>query len=80
MNIYTTTFFCLCPVNDVRIMYRLKIKTVDVITVEELLAHVDHWYKSGFHEKIADHLHETFGGQQTLQADHHSVIITTRRS
>ena len=80
MNIYETSFFCLCPINNIRVCYRLKITTEDIIAVEELLAHIDRWYESGFHESIADHLHETFGGDQTLVADHHSVTITTRRT
>jgi hypothetical protein len=80
MNTYETSFFCLCPINNVRVCYRLKITTDAIIAVEELLAHIARWYESGFHELIADHLHEAFGGDQTLVADHHSVIITTRRS
>jgi hypothetical protein len=57
----------------------LQIKTEEIIGVEILLEHIDHWYKEGFHELIADHIAETFGGTQTLTAEHHSVKITTIR-
>ena len=79
MNIYETSFYCKCPINKVRILYDLKIKTEKIISVEELLEHINHWYQDGFHELIADHLAENFNGTQTLEANHHSVKITTIR-
>lgn len=79
MNIYETSFYCKCPINKIRILYELKIETKEIISVEELLKHIEHWYQDGFHELIADHLAESFNGIQTLKADHHSVKITTIR-
>jgi hypothetical protein len=79
VNIYETSFYCKCPINKVRILYDLKIKTEKIISVEELLEHINHWYQDGFHELIADHLAENFNGTQTLEANHHSVKITTIR-
>jgi hypothetical protein len=60
-------------------LYDLKIETKEIISVEELLEHINHWYQDGFHELIADHLAENFNGTQTLEANHHSVKITTIR-
>jgi len=60
-------------------LYDLKIETKQIISVEELLEHINHWYQDGFHELIADHLAENFNGIQTLEANHHSVKITTIR-
>jgi hypothetical protein len=60
-------------------LYDLKIETKQIIAVEELLEHINHWYQDGFHELIADHLAENFNGVQTLEANHHSVKITTIR-
>jgi hypothetical protein len=57
-------------------LYELKIETKQIISVEELLEHINHWYQDGFHELIADHLAENFNGIQTLEANHHSVKIT----
>jgi hypothetical protein len=60
-------------------LYELKIETKQIIAVEELLEHINHWYQDGFHELIADHLAENFNGIHTLEANHHSVKITTIR-
>jgi uncharacterized protein YktA (UPF0223 family) len=79
VNIYETSFYCKCPINKIRILYQLKIETKEIISVEELLNHIEKWYADGFHELIADHLAESFNGIQTLKADHHSVKITTIR-
>ena len=79
MNIYETSFYCKCPINKIRILYELKIETKQIIAVEELLEHINHWYQDGFHELIADHLAENFNGVQTLGDNHHSVKITTIR-
>ena len=79
VNIYETSFYCKCPINKIRILYELKIETKEIISVEELLKHIEHWYQDGFHELIADHLAERFNGIHTLKADHHSVKITTIR-
>lgn len=79
MNIYSTTFFCKCPVNKARIQYDLTISIDKTIGVEELLEHIEKWYADGFHERIADDLHVKFGGHQVLKAFHHGVNITTIR-
>lgn len=78
MNTYTVEFFSACPLNGVRIKYTLKISTGAVIPVEQILAAVDA-LADAFHEELADHLQERFGGSQTLTADHHGVRIETIR-
>lgn len=35
--------------------------------------------KKGYHEKIADELHERFGGEQRIVATHQGVEIETLR-
>lgn len=78
VNIYRTEFFARCPNNDVRIKYRLEIRTTEVLKVESIVKEVDSFVE-GFHEELADSLHAAFGGSQTLVADHHSVEIQTER-
>jgi len=78
MNIYKTEFFCVCPINQTRVKYYLEITTKEIISVEDILDQLKS-YDSGFHELIAEDLHEKFGGQQTLIADHHGVNIRTER-
>lgn len=79
MNAYTTDFFAICPNNGIRIRYRLRIETESVIPVETIVAVVG-GLSEGFHEPFADLLHATFGGMQTLVADHHGVTIETTRT
>lgn len=78
MNTYKTEFFCVCPINHTRIKYHLEIVTEEIIPVEHILEQFER-YDSGFHELIAEELHEKFGGKQTLVADHHGVTIETTR-
>lgn len=78
MNTYKTEFFCVCPINRTRIKYHLEIVTEKIIPVEHILEQFER-YDSGFHELIAEELHEKFGGKQTLVADHHGVTIETTR-
>lgn len=78
MNSYSTEFFSLCPSNNVRIKYQLLIETDCVIMVEDVIDEVT-LHDRGYHEAIADQLHRTFGGRQTLVADHHGVRIETLR-
>lgn len=78
MNSYKTEFFCVCPLNNTRIKYHLEIVTNEIIPVEDILNQLRR-YDSGFHELIAEELHEKFGGTQTLVAEHHGVIIETTR-
>ena len=79
MNAYTTEFFANCPNNGLRIKYRLRIETGEVIQVEQIIAKVESISES-FHEEVADELHSSFGGVQTLVADHHGVTIETTRA
>jgi len=79
LNTYQTKFFCLCPVNRVRIEYALTIRTRNMVPVEEILATVES-YTEGYHEEIADELLKRFGGHQLLRAEHHGVTIETERS
>ena len=78
MNTYSTRFFSICPVNNCRIEYSLKITTGDVIKVEDILDTVA-LLDRGFHEDFADQLLREFGGSQTLTAEHHGVRIETIR-
>ncbi len=79
MNAYTTEFFTNCPNNGLRIKYRLRIETREVIPVEQITAKVETLHE-GFHEEVADELLRAFGGVQTLVADHHGVTIETTRA
>ncbi len=79
MNTYTTEFTAKCPVNGAPIVYTLEIKTASTIPVESILS-VCAAFTEGFHEPFADSLARTFGGLQTLEADHHGVRIKTHRS
>ena len=79
MNAYTTEFFTNCPNNGLRIKYRLRIETREIIPVEQITAKVE-GISEGFHEAVADGLLATFGGVQTLVADHHGVTIETTRA
>ena len=79
MNAYTTEFFATCPNNSVRIKYRLRIETAQILSVEELTAAVEAT-DEGYHEEIADQMLARFGGRQTMVADHHGVTIETVRA
>ena len=79
MNSYTTEFFTNCPNNGLRIKYRLRIETREIIPVEQITAKVES-ISEGFHEEVADELLAAFGGVQTLVADHHGVTIETTRA
>lgn len=78
MNKYTTKFIALCPINNKQIVYELEIKHSEQIMVEKILEEVGK-YTSAFHERIADELFALFGGEQTLTANHHGVVIQTKR-
>ena len=78
MNTYSTDFFATCPTNGARIRYSLTIRTESVVMVEEILDTLAE-FTSGYHEHIANELHQRLGGQQRLVADHHSVTIETER-
>ncbi len=78
MNTYKLKFFSLCPVNSIRIEYKLRIRSNTLIHVEDLIAFAAE-KSSGFHEEIADAFFLKFGGEQRLKAFHHGVRIKTIR-
>lgn len=78
MNIYRARFWASCPVNKQAIHYDLEIKSNQVIKVETILSELTN-IAEAFHEEIADHLHDRFGGNQVIKAEHHGVHITTER-
>lgn len=78
MNKYTTKFIALCPINNKQIVYQLEIKHSEQIMVEKIIEEVSK-YTSAFHEQIADELFVLFGGEQTLTANHHGIVIQTER-
>lgn len=78
MNIYRRQFVAACPNNGEQIIYHLTIESARTIMAEHIVT-ATKMIRSGFHEQIADGLHEQFGGLQTLIAHHHGVDITTIR-
>lgn len=78
MNSYTTRFSAICPVNEKRIEYTLRIESHEYISVEKILRAVKRCTR-GFHEDFADELIRKLGGNQTLSAEHHGVLIQTER-
>lgn len=79
MNTYSTEFYSTCPVNGVRVLYQLTVQTSKTIKVEDLISTVSGIHQGMLHEDIAQYLLEGFGGEQTLQAYHHGVVIKTVR-
>lgn len=81
MNTYSTQFFCYCPSNDIRILYRLRIECeADVmVRVEDITTAVES-LKRSFHEEAAEVLAKSLPGRQVLTADHHGVTIETIRN
>lgn len=78
MNRYIRQFSATCPNNGAAIIYNLMIETDVVIMVEDIVTETDA-IGNGYHEAIADNLHQRFGGRQILTAHHHGVDILTRR-
>lgn len=78
VNTYKTRFIVKCPTNNIKITYDLEIKQITQIYVEEIIEAVNK-FDSDYHENIADELFIMFGGEQTLVANHHGVIIQTER-
>lgn len=78
-NAYTLKFFAFCPSNNVRIEYGWRVETADTLSVEELITAAEA-IGEGYHEEIADQLFKAYGGEQTLLAEHHGVLIETYRS
>lgn len=78
MNIYRYQFVTTCPVNGEQIIYKLEIQVGSKILVEHIKTACA-LHKSGYHEDIADDLHQRFGGLQTITANHHGVDIESKR-
>ena len=79
MNRYSVKFKCICPNNKKTISYELVIETDEMIMVEELTQHIKDHCSEGYHERIADDLFCSFGGEQYMIANHHGVQIETFR-
>lgn len=79
MNIYKYTFPVKCPNNAKFIIYSLEIETDKMIMVEDIMATCDAFGEL-FHEDMAAHLQDRFGGKQVLIANHHGVDVETQRS
>lgn len=78
MNIYRHTFAATCPNDGELIVYRLEIKTNEMIFVEHLKAETA-VIKTGIQEQIADRLQQRFRGEQTMVAVHQGIEIETQR-
>jgi hypothetical protein len=78
MNIYRHAFAAVCPADGETIMYQLEIRSSVMIHVEHIKT-ATALIKTGWHEKIADHLVEHLGGDQTIVATHQGVEIETVR-
>lgn len=78
MNIYRHTFAANCPNDGDLIIYRLEIRSVDIIWVEHIKASCA-LIKSGIQEQIADSLHKTLGGSLTLVGIHQGIEIESIR-
>lgn len=79
MNIYNRQFVAECPNNGQSIIYNLRIETVGRVILVEHIVTATALIKRGYHEQIADELHQRFGGRQALRAHHHGVDIETIR-
>lgn len=81
MNTYRHRFTVACPNNSLPVIYRLRIRSLSVVMVEDIAA-----FCAGlaaiprpYHENIADALFAKFGGRQRIRAHHHGVDIETHR-
>lgn len=77
-NIYNHTFVAECPSNHQPIVYALTISHDQMVKVEHIVMACA-LIKRGFHEDIADQLHDRFGGSHVLRAHHHGVDIESHR-
>lgn len=77
-NTYRHTFTAICPGDGEVIVYNLEIRSQSMIRVEQIKTATAH-IKQGFHEEIADQLHELFGGNQLIKAIHQGVELETER-
>lgn len=78
MNIYRHQFIAACPGNGSQIIYALEIQSMSMIHVEHITLACK-LHNKGYHEAIADDLHNRFGGRQVITAHHHGVDIETIR-
>lgn len=78
LNIYRITFAAKCPADGETIIYKLEIRTPEMIYVEHLKT-ATALHGSGFHEAIADNLYARFGGAQVMAAVHQGVELVTLR-
>lgn len=78
MNIYRYQFTAACPSNGEQIVYSLEIHSCARVMVEHIKTACA-LHKRGYHEDIADDLHQRFGGLQIISANHHGVAIESRR-
>lgn len=78
MNIYRRTFTAACPSDAEVIVYNLEIRSQKMIRVEHIKT-ATALIKQGWHEQIADHLAERFGGEQVIKAVHQGIEIETVR-
>lgn len=78
MNIYRHSFVAECPADGDQIVYRLEIQSKAMIHVEHIRT-ATALIKRGYHEEIADQLHQRFGGEQHIVAVHQGVEIETVR-
>lgn len=76
MNVYSTHFSAVCPVNGADIHYHLTIMSNATVPAEDVLSATSS--ATGLHEEIADELAK-LGGRQIMHASHHGVEITSYR-
>ncbi|TWI48026.1 hypothetical protein IQ22_04219 [Pseudomonas duriflava] len=79
INIYRHTFVATCPSDAEQIIYKLEIKTPEMLMVEHIRT-ATALIKKGYHEAIADELHRRFGGDHRMVATHQGVEVETIRS
>ncbi|NQD29638.1 hypothetical protein [Pseudomonas aeruginosa] len=77
-NTYRHTFAAECPADGEQIIYRLEIRSPTMVRVEHIRT-ATALIKTGYHERIADELHERFGGEQRIVATHQGVEVETVR-
>lgn len=78
-NKYTYRFNVKCPNDNKIICYKVKIKTNELIFVEDIVKKCKS-IETGFQEDIANQLMMEFGGVQTITAVHNGVSVRTFRN
>ncbi|MDV5099617.1 hypothetical protein RYH74_20320 [Pseudomonas sp. LSJ-87] len=78
LNIYRHTFTAVCPSDAEVIVYSLEIRSLAMIRVEHIKT-ATALIKQGWHEQIADHLADRFGGDQVIKAVHQGIEVETVR-